>query len=113
MKPVEELMSTTNAEVWTQEFLEHTRTVEGMDQSAVHGWFASAIETGRSAGQRSVAMMDIERACAAFHEGSQFSMDQGEDSSVTDWDSMPEDYQVGVRKGIEALRLHLLNGGGQ
>jgi hypothetical protein len=48
------LLSTTDATVWAREFWElYGGSVEGyLDEATMISWFAGAIETGRSAGQR-------------------------------------------------------------
>lgn len=59
-----ELLSTTDAQVWAQEFLRlFGERRDDLDEGLMVSWFANAIETGRSAGHA-----EIERLRAKLAE---------------------------------------------
>ncbi len=103
---VRRLHATTDASVWAQEFMHLFRNCPTPDEGTMLGWFANAIETGRTAGlperRRVIAAasgmfgprIDPEVLAQRFHEAyERLAPSHGyatREASAVPWDQVPD-----------------------
>jgi hypothetical protein len=116
------LVGNPDATAWSEEFVSDAcrRTPEVViERHHMLGWFASAIETGRTTGQQPLTRLlvsdeALERACEVMHDAYEAAAPaagwETNLKSRTVWRDVPEANKATMRAAVRALAQALLNG---